>query len=97
MEIYSLYQSQIIGTKIYLWILSLLIDWKDENYDSIFVIVDLLTKMVNYKLVKIIINVMDLAKIIIDNVIRYHGLSNSIITDQGSLFIPNSGPCFAIS
>ena len=61
-------------------------DWKRESYDSILVIVDRLTKMVHYKSVKITINTSGLAKVIIDVVIRHHGLPDSIITDWGSLF-----------
>ena len=36
--------------------LSISIDWKGDNYNSIWVIVDWLTKMVHYKKVKVIIN-----------------------------------------
>ena len=42
--------------------------------------------MVHYKSVKITINAPGLVKVIIDIVIRHHGLLDSIITDQGSLF-----------
>ena len=42
--------------------------------------------MVHYKPVKITINAPGLAKVIINVVVRHHGLLNSIITDQGFLF-----------
>ena len=42
--------------------------------------------MVYYELVKIIINASSLAEIIIDVVVRHHGLSNSVVTNKGSLF-----------
>ena len=42
--------------------------------------------MVYYKLVKITIVAPSLAKVIINVVVRYHGLSNLIITNWGSLF-----------
>ena len=61
-------------------------DWKGESYDSILVIVDRLTKMIHYEPVKITIDAPGLAKVIIDVVVRHHGLPNSIITDRGSLF-----------
>ena len=61
-------------------------DWKGDSYDSIFVIVDQLTKIVYYEPVKVTINALGLAKIIIDVVVRHHGLSDSIVTHQGSLF-----------
>ena len=41
-------------------------DWKGDSYDSILVIVDRLTKMVHYKLVKVTINAPGLAEVIID-------------------------------
>ena len=56
-------------------------DWKGENYDLIFVIIDRLTKMVHYKPVKITIDAPDLAEVIINVVVRYHNLLDSIITD----------------
>ena len=62
-------------------------DWKSKSYDSILVIVDRLTKIVHYKPVKITINAPGLAEVIINVVVRHHGLPDSIITDRGSLFI----------
>ena len=50
------------------FVTSLLIstDWKRDNYNSILVIVDWLTKMIYYKLLKITIDTLGLAKIIIN-------------------------------
>ena len=42
--------------------------------------------MVHYKLVKIMIDALSLVKVIIDNIVRHHGLSDSIITDWSLLF-----------
>ena len=42
--------------------------------------------MVHYKPVKITIDAPSLAEVIIDVVIRHHGLPDSIVTDKGSLF-----------
>ena len=67
--------------------LPILTDWKGDSYDSILINVNRLTKMVHYKLVKVIINAPGLAEVIIDMVVRHHNLLNSIVTDQGSLFI----------
>ena len=61
-------------------------DWKGDSYDLILVIVDRLTKMVHYKLVKITIDAPGLAEVIIDMIVRHHGLPNSIVTNRGSLF-----------
>lgn len=60
-------------------------NWKSESYDLILVIVDQLTKIVYYKPVKVTINEPGLAEVILDVVVQYHGLSNSIVTDKGSL------------
>lgn len=42
--------------------------------------------MVDYKLVKIIIDVSKIANIMIAMVVKYHGLLNSIVSDYGSIF-----------
>ena len=61
--------------------LSLSADWKGNNYNLILVIVDQLTKIVYYKPVKVTINTSGLAEVIIDVVVQYHGLPDSIISD----------------
>ena len=61
-------------------------DWKGDNYDSILVIVDRLTKMVHYEPVKVTIDAPGLAEVIIDVVVWHHGLPDSIMTDRSSLF-----------
>ena len=40
-------------------------NWKDDSYNSILVIVDCLTKMINYEPVMVIINAPGLAEVII--------------------------------
>ena len=62
-------------------------NWKGNSYNSILVIVNRLTKMVHYEPVKVTIDAPELAKVIIDVVVWYHGLPDSIVTDRGSLFI----------
>ena len=66
--------------------LPILTDWKGDSYDSILVIVERLIKMVHYKPVKVTIDAPGLAEVIIDIVVRHHGLPDSIVTNQGSLF-----------
>ena len=61
-------------------------DWKGDSYNSILVIVNRLTKMVHYEPVKVTIDAPGLAEVIIDVVVRHHGLPDSIVTDRGSLF-----------
>ena len=67
--------------------LPLFSNWKGNNYNFILVIVDQLTKIVHYKPVKVTINAPELAKVIIDVVIQYHGLPDSIISNQGAIFM----------
>ena len=62
-----------------------LTNWKGDSYDFILVIVDWLTKMVHYEPVKITINTLGLAEVILDVVVQYHGLLDSIMSDRGSL------------
>ena len=66
--------------------LPLFADWKGDSYDLILVIVDRLTKMVHYKPVKVNIDALGLAEVIIDMVVWFHGLPDSIVTNKGSLF-----------
>lgn len=62
------------------------LNWKSETYNSVLVIIDQLTKMVHYELVKIVIDSMRLVEVIINIIIWYHDLPDSIVMDQGSIF-----------
>ncbi len=62
-------------------------NWKGDSYDSILVIVDRLIKMVYYVLVKVTIDVPGLAEVIIDVIVHYHGVLESIVIDRDLLFI----------
>ena len=44
-------------------------DWKGDSYDSILVIIDWLTKMVHYEPIKVTIDALGLAKVILDVVV----------------------------
>ena len=55
-------------------------NWQGIKYDSIFVIVDQLTKMVHYKPVFTTLDTEQLAEVLIETVIKYHGLPDSIVT-----------------
>ena len=61
-------------------------NWKGDSYNSILVIVDRLTKIVHYEPVRVTIDALELAEVILDVVVRHHGLSNSILFDRGLLF-----------
>lgn len=63
----------------------ILTDCKEESYYSILVIINWLTKMLHYKLVKVTINAPGLAEVILVGIVWYHGLPNLIISDRGSL------------
>lgn len=62
-------------------------DWKNENHNSILVIIDQLTKIVYYKLLKITINTLRMAKVILDVVVWYHDFFNIIVSNRGLFFI----------
>ena len=61
-------------------------NWKSETYDSILLIVDWLSKMVHYKPVKVTIDTPELAKVIINGVVRHHDLPDFIVSDWCSVF-----------
>ena len=63
-----------------------MIDWKGDSHNSILVIVNWLTKMIHYKPVKVTIDALGLVEVIIDVVVRHHGLPNTIVTDRGLIF-----------
>lgn len=52
--------------------LPLLIDLKGDSYNAILVIVDQLTKIVYYEVVKTTIDVLRIAKVIIDIVVKHY-------------------------
>ena len=61
-------------------------DWRGDSYDSILVIVDRLTKMVHYEPVQTTITAPALVEVILNVVVRHHGLPDSIVSDRGSVF-----------
>lgn len=69
--------------------LPLLVNWKSGNYDAILVVINRLTKIVYYKSAKTTIDITDLSEIIINVVVRHHGLPKSIISDWDSWFTSN--------
>ena len=64
-------------------------NWKSKTDDSILVIVDLLMKMVHYEPVKFTIDTPGLAEVIIDVIVRHHVLSDSIVSNRGSVYTLN--------
>ena len=62
-------------------------DWKGNSYNFILVIINCLTKIVHYKLVKVIINASKLAEVIINMVVQHHSLLDFIINNCKTIFI----------
>lgn len=67
--------------------LPILINYKGESYNYILVIIDWLIKLVHYELIKVTINTLELAKVILDMGIQYHDMADLIITNKNSLYI----------
>lgn len=61
-------------------------DWKGENYNFILVIIYRLTKIIHYKLLKVIINTPSLLIVILVVVRQYYRLLDSIVTNTSLLF-----------
>ena len=66
--------------------LPILTDWKGDSDDSILVIVNRLTKMVYYKSIKVIIHAPGFTEVIINVVVRHHGLPDLIVIIWELLF-----------
>ena len=65
-------------------------DWRGDGYDLILVIVNQLMKMVYYKPVQTTITTLALTKVILNVVVQYHGLPDSIVSNRGSVFTSKS-------
>ena len=61
-------------------------NWKRESYDFILVIIDQLTKMVYYEPVKVAIDILGLAKVILEVIVWHYTFSNSIVFNRSLLF-----------
>ncbi len=56
-------------------------NWKGDSYDSILIIVNPLTKIVYFEPLKVTIDIPSIAEVIIDVVVRHHGVLESIVMD----------------
>ncbi len=56
-------------------------NWKGNSYDPILAIVHRLMKIADYELVKVTINILDQAKVIINMVVCHYGVPELIVTD----------------
>jgi hypothetical protein len=59
-----------------------------KEYDSIWVIVERLTKVAHFIPVKTIYKVFQLAELYMAHIVSLHGVPKKIILDRGSLFTP---------
>src|SRR5262249_34145160 len=57
-----------------------------KGHDSIWVVVDRLTKSAHFIAVKTIYSAAQLAQLYVDRIVRYHGVPVSIISDRGTQF-----------
>ena len=58
-----------------------------RRHDSIFVVVDTLTKSAHFIPVKTTYKELEIARVFIDEIMRFHGVLKKIISDRGSVFI----------
>ena len=57
-----------------------------RRHDSIFVVVDTLTKSAHFILVKTTCKAPKIAKVFINEIMRLHGVPRKIISDRGAVF-----------
>jgi hypothetical protein len=58
----------------------------ERRHDSIFVVVDTLTKSAHFIPVHMTYHAPDIARVFISEIVRLHGMPKKIISDQGSVF-----------
>lgn len=54
-------------------------NWKSQRYNSILIIIDFLTIIVYCESIKVTIDMFDLAKVIINIIVRYQDIFRSIV------------------
>jgi hypothetical protein len=59
---------------------------KSKSFDSVFVVVDRLTKMAHFVPCNKIITGKEMARLFLENVYKYHGLLDDIISNRGTQF-----------
>jgi transposase InsO family protein len=57
-----------------------------RRHDSIFVLVDTLTKSAHFIPMRMTYQAPDIARVFISKIVRFHGMPKKIISDQGSVF-----------
>jgi hypothetical protein len=62
-----------------------------RRHDSIFVVVNTLTKSAHFILVRTTYQALDIARVFINNIMRLHGMCKRIISNRGSMFTNDFG------
>jgi hypothetical protein len=57
-----------------------------RRHNSIFVVVDTLTKSAHFILVRTMYRTLDIARVFVNDIVRLHGVPRRIIFDRGSVF-----------
>ena len=57
-----------------------------KNFNSIFVVVDCFTKMAHFTSCNKIVTDEEIVRLFINNIYKYHGVPNDIISDRGTQF-----------
>ena len=65
-----------------------------KGFDSIWVIVDRLTKMANFLPLKILYPASTYAKIYFDRILSLHGVPKTIVSDRGTQFVSHFGNAY---
>jgi hypothetical protein len=60
---------------------------KSQGYSVILVVVDQLTKYAHFMAVKHPYTAADIAQLFMDNIVKLHGLPQSIVSDQDTIFV----------
>jgi hypothetical protein len=63
--------------------------YTSHGYNSIWVIMDLLTKSAQFIPISTTYRVRQYAELYISHIVRYHGILNTIISDRWSIFVPH--------
>ena len=61
--------------------------WTSKGYDSIWVIIDRLTKSAHFLPVKVNFTAKQYAELYMDRIVSLHGIPRTIISDRGTQFI----------
>jgi hypothetical protein len=62
-----------------------------RRHDSIFIVVDTLTKSAHFIPVRMVYQALDMARVFITEIVRLHGVPKRIISDRGSVLLDDFG------